>query len=237
MLTLRQKFHLHLNVALAYFIVYYFVINSCVNTFDFFKNYVFMGITYRHDDDFVSSFSYKTHQLVLIGMLALVSAQFTRPSLSIFQEVPLGLAIIHFFSVIVSISLFFNFLFELTSLAPETRLKVFRVELTKVFMTGVMFYLISLCFTTFMYYTALQVQETMAWKEQRNKHLRKKHEDKVNMYIRQGRLSKDQIPPFEADQVLTESEQLVEDFERYGIVKVNVSELFDYGLSKLDVAL
>ena len=102
-------------------------------------------------------------------MLAGVSAQFTRPSVALIKEVPLGLAIIHFFSVFLSVSLFFNFLFELTSVSPETRLKVFRVELTKVFMTSVMFYLLSLCFTCWLDMCAHSLQETLAWKEERVK--------------------------------------------------------------------
>lgn len=80
-LALRKKHPQLMNVALAYFVLYYLSINLCVNTFDFFKNFVFEGITYRHDDDFVSSFSYKTHQLVLVVMLSFVSAIFTNPVL------------------------------------------------------------------------------------------------------------------------------------------------------------
>ena len=58
----------------------------------------------------------------------------------------------------MTMSLFFNFLFELTSMAPETRLKVFRVELTKVFMTVVIFYFLSLSVTSFVYEMAYWVR-------------------------------------------------------------------------------
>ena len=52
-LALRKRYPELLNTTLAYFVFYYLTINTCVNTFDFFKNFVFEGITYRHDDDFV----------------------------------------------------------------------------------------------------------------------------------------------------------------------------------------
>ena len=94
------------------------------------------------------------------------------------------MAIIHGFSVLVSVSLFFNFLFELTSLAPETRLKIFRVELTKVFMTSVMFYMISLIFTSWMDSMAYSIKVTLSWKESKVKHQRNQYENKINMYLR-----------------------------------------------------
>ena len=137
---------------------YYLALNICVNMFDFVWNFALQGIEYQYDDDFVSSFSYKTHQLVLIAILSLISGQFINPTIALFRETPLGLAILHFFSINVSASLFFNFLFELTSMAPKTRFKVFRVELTKVFMTLIVFYFLSLCFTTWMNFTAQSIQ-------------------------------------------------------------------------------
>ena len=60
------------------------------------------------------------------------------------------LALMHFFSIIVAVSLFFNFLFELTSMKPTTRFKVFRVELVKVFLTLLIFYFMSLVFTSWL---------------------------------------------------------------------------------------
>jgi hypothetical protein len=65
----------------------------------------------------------------------------------------------------VALSIFFNFLFELTSISPETRFKVFRAELTKVFMTLVMFYFLTLCFTTWMYSIAQSIQITVNRRE------------------------------------------------------------------------
>ena len=72
-LNLRQKFPSTLNVTLAFFLFYYLALNICVNMFDLVWNFALQGIAYQYDDDFVSSFSYKTHQLILIAMLSLIS--------------------------------------------------------------------------------------------------------------------------------------------------------------------
>ena len=59
--NLRQKYPGAVQTSLVFFLIYYLTINFCVNLFDFFWNYMAQGITYRHDADFVSSFSYKSH--------------------------------------------------------------------------------------------------------------------------------------------------------------------------------
>ena len=143
---------------MAFFLVYYLTLNFSVNMFDLCWNHLFKGISYSHDEDFVSSFSYKSHSLVLVSMLAFISAQYTRPAFELFKEVPNSLALLHTFSILVSFSLVVNFLFELTSMAPQTRFKVFRVELVKVFMTVVIFYFLSLWFTTWARSMAQSVQ-------------------------------------------------------------------------------
>ena len=149
--NLRQKYPSTVTLTMSFFLMYYLALNSCVNMFDLVWNYAFQGITYQQDSDFVTSFSYKTHQAILIAGLSFVSAQFIRPTVPLLKEVPVGLALIHLFSLILAGSLFVTFLFELTSMAPKTRFKVFRVELVKVFMTLVMFYFISLCFTAWLH--------------------------------------------------------------------------------------
>ena len=158
-LNLRQKYPGAMNTYLAFFVVYYITINFSVNLFDFFYNYCMQGITYRHDADFVSSFSYKSHQFVLVAGLTFISAQFVRPSFSVTKELPIMLALVHFFSIIVAASLFFNFLFELTSMKPTTRFKVFRVELVKVFLTLLIFYFMSLVFTSWLNSTLQFIQQ------------------------------------------------------------------------------
>ena len=61
LLNIRQKFQGAINTFLAFFVSYYFSLNLLVNTFDILWNHAYKGFTYRRDDDFTSSFSYKTH--------------------------------------------------------------------------------------------------------------------------------------------------------------------------------
>ena len=157
-LVLRQSFKATLNPLMVFFLFYYFVLNCMVNVIDLGYNFIYMGLKYEHDDEFHASFSYKAHQLVLIALLSLVSSQFLFPSFQVFKEEYRGLPLVHFMSIFLTGSLFFNFLFELTSISPETRIKVFRVELTKVFMTVVIFYFMSLFLTTFAYEMAYWVR-------------------------------------------------------------------------------
>jgi len=79
--------------------------------------------------------------------------------------VPNGLPILHMFSGLVALSLGFNFLFELTAMAPRTRFKVFRVELAKVFMSVVFFYMLSFLFTALIRSQGQAVKRAIALKE------------------------------------------------------------------------
>ena len=150
-LNLRQKYSATFQIALTFFAFYYLIMNFALNMFDFCWNYLLKGVSYKFDDDFVSSFSYKTHQLLLIIELSFVSAHFFRPSNPIFKELPLLLTLIHLSTLVISGSMFFSFLYELTSMSTTTRFKVFRSEIVKVFMTQVIFYLLSLCFTSWLH--------------------------------------------------------------------------------------
>ena len=71
--NLRQKNTSDVQVTASLFFFYYFTTNFLLNLFDLVWNYMIKGMTYRHDDDFVSSFSYKTHQLILVTTLAFIS--------------------------------------------------------------------------------------------------------------------------------------------------------------------
>ena len=122
----------------------------------------------------------------------------------------------------MSASLFFNFLFELTSMAPKTRFKVFRAELTKVFMTLVMFYFLTLCFTTWMYSMAQSIQFTVKWREDNLKNQRNNYNTRVNRLVQQGSLTEDEVPPFYAKDVFTETELVIREFEQYGLTKVSI---------------
>ena len=59
--NLRQKHGKDIEITVSFFLVYYLLTNLLLNLFDLVWNFMIMGISYRHDDDFVSSFSYKTH--------------------------------------------------------------------------------------------------------------------------------------------------------------------------------
>lgn len=172
LMNVRQKQPGLVNTALAFFALYYTTLNFSVNLFDFCYNFMFQGLSYRHDNDFVSSFSYKSHQLVLILGLTFVSLQFVRPSFTWSKELPIMLALMHCFSIIVAVSLFFNFLFELTSMKPSTRFKVFRVELVKVFISLIVFYFLALVFTTWQHSIAQAIHFNEEYRTHRQKALR-----------------------------------------------------------------
>ena len=59
------------------------------------------------------------------------------------------------------------FLLELTSMSPATRFKVFRTQLTKVFMTLVVFYLASFLFTALLDSVSFQITELVVIREKR----------------------------------------------------------------------
>ena len=63
-----------MNLTIVFFIIYYTTLNLLVNSTDFFWNYAIWDVFYYHDEDFVTSFSYKIHTFVLIGGLSLISA-------------------------------------------------------------------------------------------------------------------------------------------------------------------
>ena len=156
-----------MNLTICFFIFYYTTLTFWVNSIDFFCNYLLWDIYYYHDEDFVTSFSYKTHLFVLILILSFISAQFISPSVTLFIETPLGLTFMHMYSLAVVASLFFNFLYELTAMAAETRFKVFRQELLKVFMTGVIFYFMTLWLTSWVFSLSNAINNTRNWKEEK----------------------------------------------------------------------
>ena len=115
-----------MNLSIIFFVFYYTTLNFSVNALDFLWNNALMGTNYYHDEDFISSFSFKSHTTINIILLSLISAQFLQPSIEIFRENPVGLTFLHGFTLGVIGSLFVNFLIELTAMVPETRFKVFR---------------------------------------------------------------------------------------------------------------
>jgi len=119
-------------------------------------------------------------------MLAFISAQYIRPAFGLFKEIPNSLALLHTFSILVSFSLVVNFLLELTSMAPQSRFKVFRVELVKVFMTVVIFYFLSLWFTTWAQSMAQSVQRTVQWREAKVRKQRDEYNKTRDRMFNQG---------------------------------------------------
>ena len=115
-----------MNLLISFFIFYYITLNFWVNAVDFLCNNLLLSTNYYHDEDFVTSFSFKSHTTLNIILLSLISAQFLQPTIEIFKENPVGLTFIHGFTLGVIGSLFINFLIELTAMAAETRFKVFR---------------------------------------------------------------------------------------------------------------
>ena len=77
----------------------------------------------------------------------------------------------------VVVSLFFNFLIELTAMAPETRIKVFRQELSKVFMSVVVFFFLTVFLTTWVFSLASSINANLTWKEN-DRIAQRKHYDK-----------------------------------------------------------
>jgi hypothetical protein len=106
---------------------------------------------YYHDDDMLNSFSFKVHMFLLCSLLAFVSSQILLPSFDIFKKVPELLPELFNFSIPLCISMFLTFLYELTSYDPIKRTRLFRTELTKVFMTCVLFYGFSLILTSWFF--------------------------------------------------------------------------------------
>ena len=51
-----------------------------VNMIDLGYNFIYQGLKYEHDDDFVASFSFKVHQVMLTVWLAIISGQFMHPT-------------------------------------------------------------------------------------------------------------------------------------------------------------
>jgi len=84
----------------------------------------------------------------------------------VFRKLPEGLTFLHYYSIFINISMFFCFLLELTWFSAEKRGKIFKTELTKVFMTIVVFYFISLWLTTWMFSMATTISNEITRKEE-----------------------------------------------------------------------
>jgi len=156
---------------LSSFVVFYTCINFLVNLMDFLYNRLYRSLNYYHDDDFVLSFSYKTHQLVLVAGLTFIFGCFVSKekdfpkALQVFSKVPEIVTCIHGCSILVCVSMLLTFLLELTWSSPNKRNKIFKTELTKVFTTIVLFYFLSLILTWLLSNVAANIEEEQRRKE------------------------------------------------------------------------
>lgn len=136
-------------------------------------------------------------------------------------------------SMIVIASLAFNFLFELTSMSPKARFKVFRVELTKVFMTVVFFYLIGLIFTWWIRGCGSAVKRTISWKELKLRQQRDLYARDRVILLQRG-YKESSIVQFKVQEILTESETTIRKFETHGLHKMTIVEVIDYSMASLE---
>lgn len=60
-LAIRRNHGNALNMPMFFFVIFYSTLNLSVNFWDLVVNYLWRGISYKHDMDFVESFSYKVH--------------------------------------------------------------------------------------------------------------------------------------------------------------------------------
>jgi hypothetical protein len=137
------------------FVVIYLTVTFWVNLTDYIFNGLIMD--YYHDEFFVSSFSYKIHQLVLVTLVAVIGSEFMSPS-KLTANRPKLLTHLHRTQIPVSLSLLLTFLYELTWYTPQKRLRVFRTEIAKVLLTVVYLNLASLFLMSWVWQLAKQIK-------------------------------------------------------------------------------
>ena len=148
---------------IAIFTVVYLTVTCWVNTTDYWYNGLIME--YYHDEFFVSSFSYKVHQVILVGLAAGTCSELMSPS-ALTVNRPKLITHLHRTQIPVSVSLLLTFLYELTWYTPQKRLRVFRTEITKVLLTVAYLNLISLFLMSWMWQLGKQIKYLQNQKEQ-----------------------------------------------------------------------
>ena len=160
--NMRYKFSRLLTPVILLFVGFYIVLNFWANFIDFFWNQVVKGMMdgpkYYHDDDMSNSFSFKVHMFALCSLLALTFGQILAPSLEVFIKVPELVPELYNFQFPLCVSMFLTFLYELTSYDPVKRTRLFRTELTKAFMTCILFQAVTLFMTTWYFSLGSAVQ-------------------------------------------------------------------------------
>lgn len=105
-----------------------------------------------------NSFSFKVHMFTLCVVLAFVCGQIFLPTVEWVKKVPELLPELFGFTLLVCISMFLTFLYELTSYDPIKRTRLFRTELTKVFMTCILYQALTLLITNWFFSLGSAIQ-------------------------------------------------------------------------------
>ena len=118
-------------------------------------NKQFLNIEYYHDDEMVTSFSYRVYQCLLFTVLAFLSTMLLCPPKDSwlrahFEDFYDGFALIFYACVFMNVAMFFTFIVELTVYKPEIRHKVFKTELSKVFVAAIVFNLMAIIMTNWL---------------------------------------------------------------------------------------
>ena len=195
-------------IFLSLFFVSYLSLNFWVNLTDL----LYSGVIhdYYHDEFFLTSVSYKLHQVTLCAVLAYVVSEMMAPSDSVTKHAQI---LSHTFSatVLVAFSLALCFMYELTWYASERRIKVFKTEISKVLMTIVYFNLFALIFISWMWQLSKQIKQMQRSKEHSAVQQRNRHEEQVKRLQRYGR--QNEAPEFKVKAWLSETERAVMEFE------------------------
>ena len=123
-------------------------------------------------------------------------------------------------------------------MAAETRFKVFRQELLKVFMSAVIFYFMTVWLTSWIFSLASAMNQNFAMKESKIKKQRVHYDQQVRMLKRQRNRDPDEpIPAFVATHVETESEKVVRKFELEGLEGQTLGDILQYLGSKFECVM
>lgn len=217
---------------IAIFIVIYLTVTCWVNLTDYLYNGLIME--YYHDEFFVSSFSYKTHQFVLVGLVAVTGSELMSPS-ELTENRPKLITHLHRTQIPVSLSLLLTFLYELTWYTPQKRLKVFRTEINKVLLTIAYLNLASLILMSWMWQLGKQIKYLQQQKEQSAKEQRKHYEDYVARVKKYN--TNQNLQPFTIKYPKSDAEKGIAEFEKKGFSDQSVSDVLSYGINKFFVFL
>lgn len=102
---------------------------------------------------------------VLCSTLALVCSQIFTPTIPAFKRVPELIPELFSFTFLTCVSMFLTFLYELTAYDPLQRTRLFRSELTKCFMTCILYQAITLLTMNWFFTLGSAIQTSLDAKE------------------------------------------------------------------------